>query len=179
MLLAQLAQATTDFNSYDFNSSYSAASNADAATAAGVGIVLMLIYLFFVTIFSAIMIVSMWKIFTKAGKEGWAAIIPIYNVIVELEIIRKPIWWIVLMLIPFVNLVVFIIISLELAKVFGKSAGFGILLALVPIIGYPMLAFGDAKYQGAPGGGTAPQAPAQTPPTPPQAPTPPAQPTVM
>lgn len=179
MLLAQLAQATTDFNNYNFDSSYSAASNTDAAAAAGVGIVLMLIYLFFVTIFGAIMIVSLWKIFTKAGKQGWASIIPIYNTIVELEIVGKPIWWIVLMLIPFVNIVVFIIVSLELAKVFGKSAGFGILLALVPIVGYPMLAFGDAKYQGASGSSPAPQTPAQAPPTPPQAPTQPTPPIVQ
>lgn len=179
MILAQLAQATTDFNSYDFNSYSTTTTTADATATAGVGIVLMLIYLFFVTIFMVIMIVSMWKIFVKAGKEGWAAIIPIYNTIVELEIIGKPIWWIVLMFIPVANFVVFIIISLELAKVFGKSAGFGILLAFFPFIGYPMLAFGDAKYQGVSGGGPAPQAPIQTPPTPPQAPTPPAQPTVM
>ena len=93
-----------------------------------------------------LMIASVWTIFTKAGKPGWAAIIPIYNYIVMLEVVKKPIWWIVLMLIPLVNLIVGIIICIELAKVFGKSTGFGIGIIFLGIIFLPMLAFGDAKY---------------------------------
>ncbi len=96
-----------------------------------------------------LLIVSMWKIFVKAGQPGWASIIPIYNLIVLLQIVRKPIWWIVLMLIPIVNLIIMIILSIELAKVFGKSTGFGIGLALLGIIFFPILAFGDATYQAA------------------------------
>jgi len=95
-----------------------------------------------------LMIASVWTIFTKAGKPGWAAIIPIYNYVVMLEVIKKPIWWIVLMLIPFVNLIIAIIICIELAKVFGKSAGFGVGIILLGFIFLPMLAFGDAKYIG-------------------------------
>ncbi len=98
-----------------------------------------------------VMIASIWKIFTKAGKPGWASIIPIYNIIVLLEIVNKPVWWIVLLLVPFVNFVILIIIYLELAKVFGKSAGFGVGLILLGIVFFPMLAFGDASYQGAGG----------------------------
>lgn len=61
----------------------------------------------------ALMLAGMWKVFEKAGKPGWAAIIPIYNLIVLLDIVGKPIWWLVLLLIPIVNLVILIIISME------------------------------------------------------------------
>jgi len=90
---------------------------------------------------------SIWKIFTKAGKPGWAAIIPIYNFIILLEIVDKPIWWILLCLLPFVNVIAAIIIYIELAKKFGKDALFGIGLLLLPIVFFPILAFGSARYK--------------------------------
>lgn len=93
-------------------------------------------------------IASIWKVFVKAGQPGWACLIPIYNIIVMLQIVGRPIWWIVLMLIPIVNIVVSIIVSIDMAKSFGKDAGFGIGLALLGFIFYPILGFGDAKYQG-------------------------------
>ena len=92
------------------------------------------------------MIASLWKIFTKAGQPGWASIIPIYNVIVLLKIAGKPLWYIILLIIPLVNIVVGILVLIELAKNFGKGVGFAIGLILLPIIFYPILAFGDAKY---------------------------------
>ena len=95
-----------------------------------------------------IVVISAWKIFTKAGQPGWAAIVPFYNVIVLLQIVGKPHWWIVLLIIPGVNFVVAIIVMLALAERFGKGAGFGIGLAFLGIIFFPILAFGDARYQG-------------------------------
>lgn len=93
-------------------------------------------------------IAGMWKVFEKAGKPGWAAIVPIYNIIILLQIIGKPLWWIVLLLIPIVNLVVFIIVSMEVAVCFGKSKGWGVgLLFFLGFIGYPLLGFGDATYK--------------------------------
>jgi hypothetical protein len=97
-----------------------------------------------------LIIASMWKIFSKAGKPGWAAIIPIYNLFVLLEIVGKPAWWFILMLIPLVNLVFAIIVIHRLSLSFGQGAGTTILLLLLPFIGYPMLAFGSATYVGAP-----------------------------
>jgi hypothetical protein len=94
-----------------------------------------------------LMVISLWKIFTKAGKPGWAAIIPIYNLIVLVEICCKPIWWFILLLIPFVNFIVAIILFIELAKRFGKGIGYAFGLLLLGIIFFPMLAFSDAKYQ--------------------------------
>jgi len=93
-----------------------------------------------------LMIASMWKIFTKAGKPGWACIVPIYNLVVMLQIAGKPLWWILLLLIPIVNIVVVIILLIEIAKVFGKGVGFGIGMIFLPFIFYPILGFGDAKY---------------------------------
>lgn len=87
---------------------------------------------------------GMWKVFEKAGKPGWAAIIPIYNIIVLLEIIKKPIWWLLLCFI----IIGMILIAMELAECFGKSKGWGIgLLFFLPFIGYPLLGFGDAAYK--------------------------------
>lgn len=90
----------------------------------------------------------MWKVFEKAGKPGWGAIIPIYNIVLLLEIVGKPIWWLLLLLIPCVNFVVVLIVFMDLAKCFGKSAIFGIGLWLLGFIFFPILGFGDAKYLG-------------------------------
>src|SRR5258705_3521456 len=70
--------------------------------------------------------VSLWKIFEKAGKPGWAGIVPIYNIIVLLEIVGRPLWWIVLMFVPCVSIVVGIILCIDLAKSFGKDVAYGI-----------------------------------------------------
>lgn len=106
---------------------------------------LLVILLFFFGFF-LFLIISQWKIFTKAGKPGWACLIPIYSGIVLLEIIKKPIWWIFMLLIPIVNIYFAIVITNELSKSFGKTAGFTVGLIFLPFIFYPMLAFGDAKY---------------------------------
>jgi hypothetical protein len=95
-----------------------------------------------------LMIASIWKVFSKANEPGWAAIIPIYNIIVMLKIAGKPLWWLVLMIIPVVSIVVGILVLVSVAKSFGKSAGFAIGMLFLPFIFWPMLGFGDAKYMG-------------------------------
>lgn len=92
-------------------------------------------------------LVGVGKTFVKAGKPGWACIIPIYNVIVMLEIANKPIWWFLLMLIPFVNIVIGIIVMIEVAKNFGKGTGFGLGLIFLSPIFWCILGYGDATYQ--------------------------------
>jgi hypothetical protein len=101
-------------------------------------------------IIAIIAIVGLWKVFTKAGEPGWAAIIPIYNTFVWLKIVGRPWWWLLLLLIPFVNFIVMILISLDLAKAFGKSTGFALGLIFLSPIFLILLGFGDAQYQGAP-----------------------------
>ena len=95
-----------------------------------------------------LIIAAQWKIYTKAGKPGWAVLIPIYNVIVLLEIVGKPWWWLLLMLIPVVNIVIGIWVTNLLSKSFGYDVGFTIGLILLPVIFYPILGFGNAQYQG-------------------------------
>lgn len=89
-----------------------------------------------------------WRIFEKADQPGWAAIIPIYNLVVVLRIIGRPMWWILLLLIPIINIFAAAIISIDLAKSFGKGTGFGIGLWLLGFIFGPILAFGNATYEG-------------------------------
>src|SRR5213592_1572688 len=96
-----------------------------------------------------LVIVATWKVFTKAGQPGWASIIPIYNLYIWCKIVGRPWWWILLMLIPFVNFIILIILCIDTAKSFGKGAGFGIGLALLGVIFWPILGFGSAQYQGA------------------------------
>lgn len=95
-----------------------------------------------------LVIASQWKIYEKAGKPGWAAIIPIYNIIVLHEIIGKPAWWIIMYLIPVVNIVFGIWAINLLSKSFGKDEGYTVGMIFLPFIFYPMLAFGDAQYVG-------------------------------
>ncbi len=105
-------------------------------------------YLSFIFITVIIIIIARWKIYDKAGKPGWASIIPIYDTIVLLEIIGKPIWWLVLLFIPLVNIIFAIIIFNALAKSFGKGSGFTVGLIFLPFIFFPILGFGDAQYIG-------------------------------
>lgn len=91
-------------------------------------------------------IASMWKLFTKAGQPGWACIVPIYNIIVLLNIAGKPWWWLFLMMIPIVNIVIMIMMWHAISTNFGKSAGFTVGLILLGFIFIPILAFGDAQY---------------------------------
>jgi hypothetical protein len=94
-----------------------------------------------------LLIVALWKLFSKAGEPGWAAIIPIYNTIVWLKVAGKPWWWLILLLIPFVNFVIAIIVSIDLARRFGKGGAFAVGLIFLPVIFYPILGFGSARYQ--------------------------------
>lgn len=104
-----------------------------------------------------LMIASMWKIFTKAGQPGWASIIPFYNIYVFLTIAGKPGWWLILLLIPGLNVIFGIIALAAFAQNFGKGVGFVVGLIFLPVIFYPILAFGAASYLGA---SAAPAAPA-------------------
>ena len=117
--------------------SYSSQGQAPSPVATIVGLLLALL-----------VIVAMWKVFTKAGQPGWASIIPIYNLYIWCKIVGRSGWWVLLMLIPFVNFIIMIILCIDLAKSFGKGAGFGIGLALLGFIFLPILGFGSAQYQG-------------------------------
>ena len=124
----------------------------DVVAATGGAGLSMLIYLFVCFALMILMTVGMWKLFDKAGKPGWASIVPIYHFIVLLEIAGKPVWWLVL-LFPFFP-VIWIILLIEIAARFGKGGGFAVGLIFLPFIFFPMLGFGSATYQGAPAAAT-------------------------
>ncbi len=103
---------------------------------------------FFYLVVWVLIIISFWKIFEKAGKPGWASIIPVYNIIILLEIIGKPWWWLLLLLIPGVNIIFGIWMFNLLSISFGKNEGFTVGLVLLPFIFLPILGFGQDSYKG-------------------------------
>lgn len=126
--------------SYNYSYSYDVSSGGG-----GVGLVIWLTWLALMVL----TIVAMWKIFEKAGYEGWKAIVPLYNAYILFEIAGMNGWMFLLMMVPFVNIVMAVVVALGLAKAFGKSTTFGIFgLFFFSFIGYLILAFGDAKYVG-------------------------------
>lgn len=129
---------------YTYNTTYYTTTSVDTeALAAMLGV-----YSVIGLIFAVIMIVANWKIFTKAGKPGWAAIVPFYNLYTMFEIAGMNGWMFLLLLIPIVNIVMAVMLYLNLAKAFGKSGGFAVGLILLNPIFSLILAFGDVKYVG-------------------------------
>ena len=129
---------------YDYSTSTYAASS-------DVGAVAVVIWLFVILIVMAVsilMIIAMWRIFTKAGKPGWASLVPIYNMVVMMQIVGRPEWQVVLMFLPFAHIYISIVLPLDLAKSFGKTTGFGVLMIFFPAIMNPILAFGSSRYVG-------------------------------
>lgn len=119
----------------------------DSSAAAAMGGFVVFMIFFGVGVW-VISVIGMWKAFAKAGKPGWAALIPIYNYIVMLEITGKPLWWCILMLFPCTAFIFLIWNTNLISKSFGKSEGFTVGLILLPIIFWPILGFGDAQYLG-------------------------------
>lgn len=96
---------------------------------------------------AVVTIAGLWKIFEKAGRPGWAAIIPFYNMYIVTEIAGRDILWFILLLVPCVNIVAAIMIWMDVAKNFGKDPIWGLGLAFLGPIFVPLLGFGDARYQ--------------------------------
>ncbi len=117
--------------------------NTGAVVAGGMMAGVMILIYFAIIV---LMIVSFWKIFTKAGEKGWKSLIPFYNTWVLLEISGKPGWWLFLFFIPFVNIVIMIMMYNNLSKVFGKGIGYTLGFIFFAPIFFPILAFGSATY---------------------------------
>jgi hypothetical protein len=87
--------------------------------------------------------VSRFIIFGKAGQASWKALIPFFNLFVFTKIVNKPVWWtIIYLLFP----IGFILSSLQISKLFDKKIVYSIGLILLPIVFYPLLAFGKSSY---------------------------------
>lgn len=195
-MLQLLAQSSSELM---YDTSYGTTSDAEAGAmlgALGVFFIPLMVYL-------VIAIIAMWKMFVKAGKPGWAAIVPIYNIVVMLQIATMPMWWLAVILLSFIpvvgmiaSLAFSIVVGINIGRKFGKSDVWGAILNGILGIGYLILGFGSATYNAAapaitgtntstgstPGGmptsgsPTAPTAPTE--PTAPTPPTPPTAPTV-
>jgi len=122
------------------------AQNNSGNTTAAIFIAPLLIILLIGLALSILVVVSQWIVFDKAGQPGWAAIIPIFNTIIMLKVAGKPIWWIILFFVPFVNVIVAIIMVHGISTNFGRSVGTTLGLMFLPIIFWPILAFGSAEY---------------------------------
>ncbi len=137
-------------NYYNYSSTYSRSVDPDALLAVSGGFLIFTII--FTIALSVISIIAMWKIFTKAGKPGWAAIIPVYNMVVLFQIAGMNPLLLLLALIPFANFIILpiltILMNIKLAQKFGKSGGFAVGLIFLNFIFMLILAFGDAQYQG-------------------------------
>ncbi|MEM1027418.1 MAG: DUF5684 domain-containing protein [Planctomycetota bacterium] len=118
-------------------------AQSDAAGAIG-GLVVVVIYLAIIVFVLA----GLWKMYEKGGQPGWAAIVPIYNIYILCKIVGRPGWWIILMFIPFVSLIIWIVISSDLSKSFGRGIGTTLGLIFLGFIFLPILGFGKAEYQG-------------------------------
>ena len=97
-----------------------------------------------------LVIIAEWRVLSKAGKPGWGAIIPIYNLYLICKVAKRPGWWWVLFIIPVVNVVITIIVMLDVAKAFRKGVGFGIGLILLNPLFMMILGYGSAEYDGSP-----------------------------
>ncbi|MFA7405715.1 MAG: DUF5684 domain-containing protein [Pelobacteraceae bacterium] len=107
------------------------------------------IILLLVTLAVCILIIAgQWIVFQKAGQAGWKCLIPFYNMYVMMEISGKPGWWMFLLLVPLVGIVIYLFAMLSLAKKFGRSELFGVGLVFLPMIFFPVLAFGGSEYEG-------------------------------
>lgn len=127
------------------NESYYAGTSYGVSTTSGLTGAIVAMGLFFWILsmaLSILMIVSLWKIFKKAGKPGWASIIPIYNIYIMCEIAEKEWWYVLLSCVPFANIYAMIVLYNGMAKRFGKSGGFVAGMILLPVIFFPILAFG-------------------------------------
>lgn len=96
---------------------------------------------------TVVVFAGFWKVFEKAGEPGWAAIIPIYNLYVLIRVSGNAWWWLILLFIPVINLLATIKISIDVAGKFGKGILFGLGLTFLSFVFYPLLGFGNYRYQ--------------------------------
>lgn len=89
---------------------------------------------------------GMWKIYEKAGQEGWKSLVPFYNVWVWIEMVGRPTWFMILIFIPFANIYAYCALINDLSKGFGKGIGYTLGLIFLPFVFLPLLGFGDARW---------------------------------
>lgn len=129
---------------YSYSYNYDMNPAASGAMIAGMGI-----YIVVCLAISVVMIIALWKLFSKAGEPGWACLVPFYNTYVLFKIAMGNGWLFLLMFVPVANIVMEIIVLFKLAKAYGQGVGFGFGLLFLSPIFLLILAFGSAEYVGA------------------------------
>lgn len=126
------------------------AQTTELTTAESTGLLAGFFTLWFIwMIYLVALIVAAWKIFEKAGEEGWKSIVPFYNTYTLFRIAGRNGWWFLGLLVPVLNIVIAVMLALDLGKHFGKSTLFSVVgLFFFQPIGMLILGFGDAKYVG-------------------------------
>ena len=107
------------------------------------GLIPLIIIAYFGLSFLTIWI-SYIKIFSKAGQSGWKAFIPFLNLFTFTKVVEKPVWWIAIYLVLPVG---YLLSAIQIAKSFGRNITFSIGLIILPIVFFPLLAFGKSTYQ--------------------------------
>ncbi len=107
---------------------------------------IIIVFVLILLVIILLMIIGLWRIFQKADRLGWASLVPIYNLIVILQITGRPVWYLVLMLIPGAQIILWAIIARHMARVFEKGWGFALGLFLMPFIFIPILGMGKSTY---------------------------------
>jgi hypothetical protein len=116
-------------------------------TSDATGTVFGIAVLLFQLLLAGIQFAGMWAVFSKAGRAGWKAIIPIYNIYVMTQIGDLEWWWLLLLIVPVVNIYAVYKIHLGIAQSFGRGIGFGLGLAFFGLVFFPLLGFGDYQYR--------------------------------
>lgn len=79
-------------------------------------------WLIFFLFIQGIHFLGTWKLYQKAGRQAWEAAVPIYNAVILMKIINRPVWWVILLFIPIVNLIMLPVVWVETARSFGRNS---------------------------------------------------------
>lgn len=112
------------------------------------GSIFWMIYFFIAIPVAILVLAGMWKMFRKAGKPGWAVLVPIYNIYCLFDISWGKGWIFLLLCIPIVNIAVNLIMNIKLAAAFGREKAFGIGLFILSPVFMAILGWGSDAYLG-------------------------------
>ena len=111
-----------------------------------VGFNIAIVGVVFIVLPVVLLVIPTWRIYVKAGEPGWSAIVPLFSQYTLCTVVGRPVWWLIWLLIPYVNFVFWLIFAMDLARVFSRSKGFGIGIWLLPFVFLPILGYGSAEY---------------------------------
>ena len=90
-------------------------------------------WLLFILAIQVLHFLGTFRLYQKAGRKSWEALVPVYNAIVLMQIIRRPKWWVILLFVPIVNLMMFPVIWVETLRSFGRNRSIYTLLGIITL----------------------------------------------